>query len=189
MTRAYLGLGANIGNRRANLRLALRWLEGAGRVVGVSSLYRSAAVVAEGEPPGPDFLNAACAVETELDAAGLLRAVKAIERAIGRRPAARWAPRPIDIDILLFGEEIIDTAELQAPHPLLATRNFVVLPLAEIAGEVPHPVLGRTIGELAEDVDFTGLEHLEEPGWEARETAESESQDEEQASDVGRTAR
>jgi len=115
--------------------------------------------------------------------------VKAIERAIGRRPAARWAPRPIDIDILLFGEEIIDTAELQAPHPLLATRNFVVLPLAEIAGEVPHPVLGRTIGELAEDADFAGLEHLEEPGWEARETAESESQDEEQASDVGRTAR
>ncbi len=168
MTRAYLGLGSNIGNRRGTLRLALRWLEGAGRVSAVSSLYRSRAVVLEGGPPGPDYVNAACAIETALDAPQLLAAVKAVERAIGRRPDAKWAPRPIDIDILLFGDEVIDTPELRVPHPLLADRNFALLPLAEIAGDVTHPALGRTIGELAEQTEFEGLQHLEDPGWEKR---------------------
>jgi 2-amino-4-hydroxy-6-hydroxymethyldihydropteridine diphosphokinase len=102
MARAYLGLGANVGNRKANLKLALRWLAPACRVVAVSSLYRTEAVVPEGAPPGPDYLNAACEVETELSPEELLEQVKAIEHAIGRRPAERWAQRPIDIDILLY---------------------------------------------------------------------------------------
>ena len=167
MTRAFLGLGANVGNREANLRMALRMLEGACRVVAVSSLYRSVAVVPEGEPPGPDYLNAACEVETDLEPAELLRFVKQIEHDIGRRPAPRWSPRPIDIDILLYEAHVVDTTELRVPHPLLAERNFVLVPLAELAPEAAHPVIGRTIGELAEDIDFAGLEHLRGPEWAA----------------------
>jgi 2-amino-4-hydroxy-6-hydroxymethyldihydropteridine diphosphokinase len=168
VTRAYLALGSNIGNRRENLRLALRWLSGTGRVTAVSSLYRSRAVVPEGQGPGPDYMNAACAIETELGPGELLAALQAIERAIGRRPAARWAPRPIDIDILLYGEEAVGTPEVQIPHPLLAERDFALVPLAEIAPEATHPTQGRSIAEIAEDVDIAGLEHIEEPGWEDR---------------------
>lgn len=163
MTRVFLGLGANVGNRTENLRLALRWLQPACSIVAVSSLYRSEAVVLEGAPPGPDYLNAACEVETALSAHDLLAHVKSIEHAIGRRPAERWAPRPIDIDILLYGDEVIDTDELTVPHPRMAERNFVVAPLVELAPDIEHPVAHRTLGELAEDVDYEGLEHLAAP--------------------------
>lgn len=168
MPRAFLGLGSNAGNRRENLRLALRWLEPHCRVDAVSSLYRSPAVVPEGAPPGPDYLNAACAVTTDLTPHDLLRFVKEIEQAIGRRPAPRWSPRPIDIDILLYGDAVVGDDDLVVPHPLLAVRNFVIVPLAELAPEAVHPLLGKTIGELAEDVDFTGLEYLAGPEWPSR---------------------
>lgn len=186
--RVFLGLGSNVGNRIENLRLALRWLERAGdvdpqrtqrsqkgacHVIAVSSLYRSTAVVLEGSPPGPDYYNAACEIATDLSPEELLRHVKQIEYEIGRRPAERWAPRPIDIDILLYGDTIIDTAELQVPHPLLVERNFAMTPLVELAGDVVHPVLGKTIGELAEDVDYVGLKHIAWPRW-ANGDADSE---------------
>ena len=165
MTRVFLGLGANIGNREANMRLALRWLARECTVVAVSSLYRSVAVVLEGAAAGPDYVNAACEIETELTPHGLLRFVKEIEHEIGRRPAERWAPRCIDIDLLLYGDVVVETAELTVPHALLARRNFVLLPVAELAPESVHPVLGKMIGELAEDMDFAGLEHLTGPEW------------------------
>jgi 2-amino-4-hydroxy-6-hydroxymethyldihydropteridine diphosphokinase len=164
--RAFLGLGANIGNREANVRLAVRWLARECTVVAVSSLYRSEAVVPEGAPPGPGYLNAVCEVETALAPEQLLRFLKGIEYEIGRRPAARWAPRVIDIDILLYGDAVIDTPELTVPHKLLAGRHFVVVPLAELAPDTMHPVLHKTIGELAEDIDVASLEHLAQPGWE-----------------------
>ncbi|HYM16482.1 MAG TPA: 2-amino-4-hydroxy-6-hydroxymethyldihydropteridine diphosphokinase [Dehalococcoidia bacterium] len=167
MVRIFLGLGANVGNRRENLRMALRLLAARCTVVAVSSLYRSAAVVAEGQPPGPDYLNAACEIATDLPPADLLRFVKEIEHAVGRRPAARWSPRPIDIDILLYGDTCLDTPELTLPHPLLAERNFVVVPLAELAPEALHPALGCTVGRLAEEIDVAGLAHVEEPDWAA----------------------
>jgi len=163
----YLALGSNVGNRRANLRTALRWLAPACRVVAVSSLYRSEALVLEGAPPGPDYLNAACAVETGLSPDELLDHVKSIERAIGRRPAARWAPRPIDIDILLFGDRTIDSPRLVVPHPGMRGRNFVLVPLAEIAPSLRHPADGRTIAELASAAPAAGLERIEGPGWAA----------------------
>ncbi len=164
--RVFLGLGANVGNRRENLRMALRYLADRGcTVVAVSSLYRSEAVVPEGADPGPDYFNAACEIATDLPPHDLLAVLKQIEHDIGRRPSPRWSARPVDIDILLYGDQRIDTPDLTVPHPLILERNFVVAPLAELASDVPHPALAKTIGELAEDTDFAGLEHLEDPAW------------------------
>jgi 2-amino-4-hydroxy-6-hydroxymethyldihydropteridine diphosphokinase len=165
MTTAYLGIGANIGNREANLRLALRWLSDACELVAVSSLYRSAALVLDGAEAGPDFRNAVARVETSLSAEDLLRAVKEVEHRIGRRPSPRWSARPIDIDILLCGDRVVESEELTVPHPGIAERNFVVLPLAELAPDITHPKLGLTIGEIAEAADYDGLEHLTGPEW------------------------
>jgi 2-amino-4-hydroxy-6-hydroxymethyldihydropteridine diphosphokinase len=165
MTRVFLGLGANIGNRAANLRMALSYLERRVRIGAVSSLYRSEAVVLEDQHPGPDFYNAACEIDADLAPGELLQFVKEVEYEIGRRPGARWAPRPIDIDILLFGDEVVETDAITIPHPALHARNFVLLPLAEIAPDVEHPVLGRLIADLADDADFAGLEHVAGPEW------------------------
>jgi 2-amino-4-hydroxy-6-hydroxymethyldihydropteridine diphosphokinase len=165
VTRAHLGLGANLGDREQNLREALRWLGERCRVVAVSSLYESPALVPEGEPPGPEFLNAACEIETDLGAAELLRVVKEIERAIGRRPSKRWAARPIDIDILLYGDEVISTMELAVPHAAMHLRDFVLVPLAEIAPDVVHPVLRRTIGELVRVAGVEGVRRVAGPSW------------------------
>ena len=165
MTRAYLALGANIGDRRANLLMALRWLAPHCRVVAVSSLYESKAMVLEGAAPAPDYLNAACAIETDLSPEDLLAHVKHIEHAIGRRPGARWAPRVIDIDILLYGDVAIATESLTIPHAGLPQRDFVLAPLAEIAGDAVHPALGRTVADLAADIEFAGLSYVEDASW------------------------
>jgi 2-amino-4-hydroxy-6-hydroxymethyldihydropteridine diphosphokinase len=165
VTRAHLGLGANLGDREQNLRQALRRLGERCRVVAVSSLYESPALVPDGEPPGPDFLNAACEIQTDLGADELLAFVKEIEHAIGRRPSKRWAARQIDIDILLYGDEVISTTELTVPHAAMHLRDFVLVPLAEIAPEVMHPVLRRTIGELAADVSDAGVKRVSGREW------------------------
>ena len=182
MTRVFLALGANVGNRERNLLLALRLLEPQCRVQAVSSLYRSEATVLDGQAPGPDYYNAACEVETGLAPSELLALVKEIEREIGRRPAARWAPRPVDIDILLYDEEAIASPELTVPHAALHERNFVIAPLAEIAPDARHPVLGLSIGELAEGTDFAGLAHLAR--WHAAEAAWEPIEGEEPAAAV-----
>ncbi len=165
MTRVFLGLGTNVGDREEHLRSALRRLAARCRIVAVSSLYRSAAIVLRGDASGPDYLNAVCEIETDLPPSELLAFAKEIEHAIGRRPAARWAPRPIDIDILLYGDETIDTPELTVPHPRIAQRSFVVVPLAELAPDAMVTPLARTAGELAEDADYGGLEHIAGPEW------------------------
>jgi 2-amino-4-hydroxy-6-hydroxymethyldihydropteridine diphosphokinase len=165
MTRAYLGLGANLGDKRKNLREAVRRLAENATLVEVSSLYGSKAMVLEGAPPGPDYLNAAAAIDTELAPSDLLAFVKEIEHAIGRQPSERWAARPIDIDILLYGDDIIQSDDLVVPHVGLAERAFVLAPLAEIAADALHPVLRRAIGEIAEDADLSGLWYVEEPSW------------------------
>lgn len=147
MTEVFLGLGSNLGDREANLRRAVELLPTYGvTVVEQSPVYDTAPV---DTPPGSGrFLNAVCRVETSLPPQGLLRAIKGLESALGRLSGPRNAPRSIDIDILLYGDEVIDTPELTVPHPRFATRAFVLRPLSDIAPEAVHPVLGVSVREL-----------------------------------------
>ena len=147
--RYYLGLGGNTGDRSANLEAAVRRLRKEGvRVIGRSSIYRT-------EPVGlrnqPWFLNQALKVETRLSPEQLLKTAKAVEAGMGRKPGRRNGPRPIDIDLLLAGKRNVRTAGLQIPHPRLAGRRFVLVPLAEIAPGAVHPVLRKTIRSILRD--------------------------------------
>ena len=146
--RVYLSLGSNLGDREANLTSAIEKLGALGTVLHVSSLYETEPV--EVTQTQPWFLNCAVALETEKMPKQLLSATQDIEREMGRRRMTNSTkgPRPIDIDILLFGNSIVDTPQLVIPHPNLHTRRFVLEPLAEIAPDQRHPVLKRTIREL-----------------------------------------
>ena len=162
-TTVYLGLGSNLGDRRRNLAAALRHLQPLVRIDAVSRLYETDPV---GKVDQPAFLNAACRGLTELAPLDLLRHVKEIERVLGRRPSERFGPRPLDIDLLLYGDRLIDEAELRVPHPELAKRAFVLVPLAELAADVQHPELGRTIRSLCDAAGESGVRMCAEKGWE-----------------------
>src|SRR2546425_9325206 len=129
MATVYIALGSNTGNREANLRMALRGMTRMSRVKAVSALYESDPV----GPEQPPYYNAVCRVETGLEPASLLRFLKGLEHEIGRRPGgSRWGPRPIDLDILLYEERVLEAEDLVIPHERLAERAFVLVPLAEI---------------------------------------------------------
>ena len=149
--RAYLGLGSNLGDRRANIEEAVRRLNdtAAVRVTRVSSMYDTEPV---GGPPQPRYLNAACEVETELTPHELLRAAFAVEDAMGRTREVHWGPRNIDIDILLYGELVIQDEELTVPHPRMTERAFVLRPLADIAPHVRHPETKKDIRTTLADI-------------------------------------
>jgi len=129
--RAYLGIGSNLGDRLAYLQLAVDELAKAPgiAVVGVSPVYETAPV---GGPEQPDFLNAVVAVDTTLTAHELLRVAQHVESAAERVRNVRWGPRTLDVDVLLVGEERIDDPDLVVPHPRMAERAFVVVPLADL---------------------------------------------------------
>ncbi len=147
----YLSLGANLGDRAANLREALRRLKELGTIVAVSCLYETEPV--EVDPPQPWFLNRVVAIETELMPKQLLARTLAVEEAMGRRRRGqRKGPRTVDIDIVLFGNAVVDTPELKIPHPAMHRRRFVLEPLAEIAPAIRHPVFKRTAAELLKDL-------------------------------------
>jgi len=141
----YLSLGSNLGDRKQNLREAICLLRTMGEVVRVSAFYETEPV---GYAAQPWFLNCAVQLETEKMPRQLLKAILGVEHAMGRRRMRKNGPRKIDIDILLFGKSVVDTAELVVPHPAMHERRFVLEPLAEIAPEARHPVCKRTIREL-----------------------------------------
>jgi len=139
-------LGSNLGDREANLREAIARLGELGAVSKVSALYETEPVEVSGQQPW--FLNCAAAVETELTPLEFLQRLLAIELAMGRERTEPKGPRTIDMDIIFFGDEVLDTKELSLPHPAMQHRRFVLEPLAEIASEAVHPVLRRTVREL-----------------------------------------
>ena len=144
-TPIYLGLGANLGDRVANLALTIRRLtqSRAVRVIRRSGLYETAPVGVTDQPP---FLNAVLEAETTLPPGDLLALLKEIEAGLGRQPGPRWGPRPIDLDILLYGDEQVAEPDLTIPHPALWDRLFVLAPLTELHPDLPAPD-GRTVAE------------------------------------------
>ncbi len=141
----FLSLGSNVGEREERLRDAIRRLETAGRVVRVSSFYETEPVELTNQAW---FLNCAVALETELTPQQLMESILRIEQGMGRVRTRPKGPRKIDIDILLFGDAVVDSAELTIPHPAMQKRRFVLEPLAEIAPGVRHPVLKKTVREM-----------------------------------------
>jgi 2-amino-4-hydroxy-6-hydroxymethyldihydropteridine diphosphokinase len=150
MKTAYLGLGSNLGDRAANLAEAIGHLsDGRVRVTRKSSVWETEP---RDVPDQPWFLNQVIEVETDLFPRQLFQRIQRIEREMGRLKRIPKGPRLIDIDILLYGNAVVKSPELEIPHPRMAERRFVLAPLAELAPELRHPVLNRTVRELSAEV-------------------------------------
>ena len=152
---AYIAMGSNLGDRLATITAAIDALRADEGVfeVELSSLVETEPV---GGPAGQErYLNGAARVRTTRDAGSLLALMLAIENRLGRLRREHWGPRPIDLDLLLFDDVVIDQPELTVPHPRMCERRFVLRPLAEIAGDVVHPVRMQSIRELLSHLDNT----------------------------------
>jgi 2-amino-4-hydroxy-6-hydroxymethyldihydropteridine diphosphokinase len=141
----YLGIGSNLGDRPNNIAAALKRLYDVSTELEASSLYQTRPQGFSGQPP---FVNAACRIWTRLGPFDLLAELKEIEAAAGSRRSFVNGPRTLDIDILVYGRRVLNLPGLTIPHPRMATREFVLAPLAEIAPGLLHPVLGETIRTL-----------------------------------------
>lgn len=158
-TRAFVGLGSNLGDRLANLKAAAELLGTGGvKVLGASSVYETDPV----GPPQPDYLNAAVAVETELSPVELVAVLKRVEAEVGREQAERWGPRVIDLDLLLYGELTVDEPGVTVPHPELTNRAFAMAPVLEIDDGVELPS-GEPLSAFCER-DPAGVRRFAPPG-------------------------
>lgn len=153
---SYIGIGSNLGDRRGTILGAIEAIRAAPGILEVvpSSIHETLAL---GGPPGQgEYLNAAARVETTLSPHALLDVLLGIEARFGRVRGERWGPRTLDLDLLLYDQEVMDTPGLTVPHPRLHERLFVLEPLSEVAGGAVHPVLARTIGELLQQARSQG---------------------------------
>ena len=148
-TVAYIGLGSNLGDRVAHLRSAVKALQHLGDSIAVSSVYESEPF-GVGDDKQPMYLNMVVSIQTKLEPEKLLSELMDIERANGRVRIRRNESRTLDLDVLMYGEELIETSVLTVPHPRMHHRAFVMLPLADIASELVHPTLNLTMAEIAE---------------------------------------
>lgn len=146
----YLSLGSNLGDREKYLREAISRLQDLGVIWQVSAFYETQPVEVQGEQPW--FLNCAVAMETQLMPLEFLGRMLALEQSMGRIRTEPKGPRIIDIDIVFFGDDVLDTPELTVPHPAMHQRRFVLAPLAEIAPAMMHPILKRTVRELLDSL-------------------------------------
>jgi 2-amino-4-hydroxy-6-hydroxymethyldihydropteridine diphosphokinase len=151
MTKIYAGLGSNLGNREANLVRAIARIDACEDICvkGKSGFYETKPV---GGPSQPDYLNCAIVLDTEIEPHALLKEFKKIETELGRKPGIRWGPRIIDLDILLYGDRVVNDHNLKIPHESMQKRIFVLESLCEISPDIRHPVLRRNISELLKEL-------------------------------------
>lgn len=152
---AFIALGGNLADVRTTLHAALEPLGGVGQVVRKSSLYRTAPW---GKLEQPDFLNAALELRTALEPEEVLGALLEIERLFGRERGERWGPRTLDLDLLSYGGQVLETQELTLPHARMLERAFVLVPLLEIAPHWNHPATGESAKDALEKLDSSGIE-------------------------------
>jgi 2-amino-4-hydroxy-6-hydroxymethyldihydropteridine diphosphokinase len=148
MTKIFLGLGSNLGNKEENIKKAIEELSKIFSSVKVAPLYISKAW---GVTEQPDFINTAVSAETDSDPEDLLKTVKDIEKIVGRVETFRWGPREIDIDILLYGDQVFTSENLQIPHAGIHERDTVLVPLLELDGDLVHPVLRLSLKQILND--------------------------------------
>ncbi len=153
----YIALGTNLGERIDNLRAAIELMAPDVIVLAKSHVYETPPWGYEDQPP---FLNMVVKAETDLEPEELLTYLKQIEAGLGREKSIRWGPRLIDLDILFYDDLIIDTPPLVIPHPRLHERGFVLVPLADVAADYVHPVLGEFVWELLLKADMSGIQPL-----------------------------
>jgi 2-amino-4-hydroxy-6-hydroxymethyldihydropteridine diphosphokinase len=153
MPTIYLALGSNLGDRASNLRRALDSLAPDIRVEAVSRCYETEPAYVVDQPR---FYNLACRARTELGPLHVLRRLKGLEAQLGRAAGERYGPRLVDMDLLLYGDTLLATDELTVPHPRLAERAFVLVPLAEVGGDAVVPGLGQTVRQLCQRLGDTG---------------------------------
>ena len=152
---AYIGLGSNLGDRSKNLSGAVERLSRIGTIAAASAIYETKPWGVDGYQPR--YLNQVAAVNTALDPLEVVAELLGIEHSLGRTRQEKNASCTLDLDLLLHGESVVDASGVSVPHPRLHERAFVLVPLAEIAPDIIHPVLNRTVFELAEGADRSGV--------------------------------